>query len=272
MAKKEWTDEERKAFADKMKAARAKGKKKTESSSQVPQPQEEVKQPDFTKTPEETVSNTDDLNTLIKQVLELQKNMLLNGGNVAAPAAGPQVQNGKLTGTVTRYSVDKNRYPDPSERLAKEPRLARFAFDLNYILEFKMVPTSYTTIDNIRQVEPKFELKLIAKVIDPATGEDTGGRYRLCTMVLFEDPDAAITVANEQGLNVDSENEAEFLNEMRYIRMRDWLLGAFYPEQVTTVSNTEERVIGNRVVDFYTESNATGSVKVPFDDLTKFKG
>lgn len=221
--------------------------------------------------PSETLSNSDDVNALLKQVLELQKMMLENGGNFGPQTAAPAVQNGKLTGTVERYSLDKNRYPDPCERLASEPRLERFAFKYNYKLEFSMSPLSYTTIDNVRMVEPKFNLKLIAKVIDPLTGNDTGGRYTLCTMIFFEDPEAAIAVANEQGLEVDSQNEASFLNEMRYIRMRDWLLSAFYPEQVTTRSDTTERVINNRVVDFYTESNATGKVNIPFDDLTRYK-
>lgn len=272
MAKKQWTEEQRKAFGEKMKAARAKKVAETETpvvdNSQAPEPETEtVTQPDFSNVPAETVVNSNDTNELLRRVIELQA-MMMN--NQAAPQA-PAVQNGKLTGTIERYSIDRTNYPDPCERLAAEPRLERFAFKYNYQLEFGMTTTSYTTIDNVRMSEPKFTLKLIAKVIDQMSGDDTGGRYVLCSMIFFEDPEAAIIVANDNGLQVDSENEAAFLNEMRYLRMRDWLISAFYPEQVTTQAGTSERVIDNRVVDFYTESNADGKVKIPFDNLTKYK-
>lgn len=203
---------------------------------------------------------------LMRQVRELQAAMFTQS-QTPAPQ-GPQYGNRGLIGTHEKYIVDPANYPDPRQRLASEPRLARFAFPMNYELEWTVSVTEYTTIDNMRVREPKFTLELNRIMLDEFTGETTPGRYTICRGIFHEDPEAALVVAREQGLDVDNFGEKEFLNEMRYLRMRDWLTEAFYPPAPSAQKNKREMVIDNKLVDYF-EVNSEGSSKIPFDDLDK---
>lgn len=257
MPKKEWTDEERKAFADKMKASRA-------AKQQVTNKQE----------PETTVQ-ADDYNSLKAQVEELTR--IIKEGGIKLPEAkpetpqGPQITATGMIGTLHKFNLDPNYYPDFSERLAKEPRLARFAFGENWELEQSVKTTSYTTLDNRRVAEPQFTIQLIGKVFDE-DGNDSGQRYVRKQMIWFEDPESALVVAAQNGLKVEDFQEKDFLDEMRYIRVRDWLLENFYPPQPTGgKSNKRQQVIGNQVVEVY-ETSSVESSEIPFGELkTKIK-
>jgi hypothetical protein len=257
MPKKEWTDEERKAFAEKMAASRAN------------------KQP--AKITEETqtkIHNEDDIEQMKAQIEELKQLVFQSQRPAERPAErpteqapqGPQITATGMIGTLHKYNTDPNYYPDYSERLAVEPRLARFAFGENWELEQSVSLSSYTTIDNRRISEPKFTIQLIGKVFDE-DGEDTGQRYVRKQMIWHEDPDSALAVAKDNGLNVKDYQEKEFLDEMRYIRVRDWLLENWYaPSNTNKKSKTRQQVIGNQVVDVY-EVSSTTTASIPFNTL-----
>ena len=203
---------------------------------------------------------------LVKRVKELE-DLIRNLPKAQAPEV--QVRGGALVGTVERYIVDPAYYPDPRERLAKESRLARFAFDQNYDLTWKIETTQYETIDGIRQKEPRFVIELLGIVRDPETDEPTQKRYVISRGTFHEDPQAAIIVARENNLEVDESNQRLFLDEMRYLRIRDWLLENFYPpKDDSSQKNKHEEVIGNRLVTVY-EKSSESSIKVPFDELSK---
>ena len=86
-------------------------------------------------------------------------------------------------------------------------------------------------------------------------------------MIFFEDPDAALAVARENGLDVRDYEEKEFLDEMRYLRVRNWLLEAFYPPTITNKKqNKKQMVVGNQVVEYY-EVSGVDSASMPFNDL-----
>jgi hypothetical protein len=210
-----------------------------------------------------TISN-EDYNTLKAQVEEL-KNLLVN--REAQAPQGPQITATGLIGTLHKFNTDPKHYPNPVERLAGEPRLARFAFGENWELDFSVKDSSYTTLDNRRVVEPQFTIQLIGKVFDE-DGELTNGRYVRKQMVFFEDPDAALAVARENGLEPnDFGGEKDFLDEMRYIRVRNWLLENFYsPSNTNKQQNKKQMVINNQVVDYYEISSVDGSA-MPFGDL-----
>lgn len=173
-----------------------------------------------------------------------------------------------IVGTHERYIMDPAQYPDPRERLASEQRLTHLAFDLNFELEYGCHSTRrYQTIDGRWQVEPQFDLELIRKVRDENTGELTPGRYTVCKGIFFEDPDSAVAVANEQGLPVDDSNQKEFLDEMRYIRMRDWLMDAFfYPVDTSPQKKKRDMVIDGRQVQYW-EVSGEESQAIPFGQL-----
>jgi hypothetical protein len=230
MPKKDWTDEERKAFADKMKAARAK------------KPEIEEK--------EEDILSSEDIQALVRRVKELESNFARSAAKTDFYQGKPEItRQGALVGSFEKYIVDPARYPDPCERLSHEPRLKRFAFDINYELKFTVSTVQYQTQDGVNTREPRFTLELINVHMDDQ-GNRTNKRHVIRTCILHEDPQAAIEIARQHDIEV-GEDEKAFLDEMRYLRMRDWLLEAFYPAKPQTNNNAKEEVIGNTVVRVY---------------------
>jgi hypothetical protein len=256
MPKKDWTPEERAAFGEKMRQA----KLNKQTGSQFP-PKEEV---DKSEPVDPGPTKTPDYESMMRMVLELQRAFInqqaATGGQTVSPT-------GSLVGTQERYVLDPDYYADPTERLRNEPRLQRFAFKDNYEIKYKCYPTRrYETIDHRWVQEPQFDLDLIRIMYDEATGVPTNGRYTVCRGVFFEDPETAVVVARDNGLEVDETNQRQFLDEMRYIRMRDWLLEAFYPALPQVVKNKKEMVIGGKLVDYF-EVNSEDSETVPFSQL-----
>lgn len=211
--------------------------------------------------PSPSVDNAD-YQELLDRIKELEKAQI--------PQTGPQVGKTGLVGTHERFTATPDYYPDPCQRLADEPRLQRFAFRDNYELGWDVGLSQYKTIDGVNTKEPKFMLKLIVKIYDEDTGELTNRRFVILTGIFHEDPDAAIMVARENGLTVDEDNERDFLNEMRYLRFRDWLLEAFYPTPPPPSANKKDMVIGNKLVEVYeVSSDKPESMAKGFSMLTK---
>lgn len=257
MARRKWTEEEKKAFGDKMRAARA---AKLQEAKDVIESAKPTLNPGLGEEAPQDISN-DELEELRRQVQELTA--YIKGGSPQQPAE----KDVKLLGFFEKYKVGKDYYPNQTERLANEPKLQRFAFKENYELNYWVDDSKYTTAEGIRMIEPKFHLDLVRVVFDEETGQPTDGRYIVRRLVFHEDPDAAIAIANDNGLEIDAENERQFLNEMRYLRQRDWLLGIFYPQPASRIRNKKEVVIGNQLVEYY-EINSTDTQAMPFDDLS----
>lgn len=265
-AKRVWTDEQKKAFGAKMKALREKKLAEQVVEPAVTEVERNVEldaaieetPPEVTNVPEPTTED------ILKRALEAIATLAqLTGQNQATAGINA---NGKLTGTVLKYSLDPSRYPDPTERLSNEQRLGRFGFKENYELRWEITSSEYTTIDNIRMREPKFILDLVKVVYNEDTGVKTNGRYVLYRMVMHEDPDSALTVARQNGVDVDNFEEAAFLNEMRYLQMRDWLVECFYKPTSTTVTNKREMVIDGKLVEYF-EVSSKDNAKIPFAEL-----
>lgn len=254
MPKKKWTEEERKAFADKMKAARA--KKVADKTNKDDEPIIEASAP----------ANLE-RNDLEKQIEELKSNMAFMQ-KMMGNSSEPQVTSRGVVGSITKFTVDPKAYPDPRERLAKEPKLARFAFGENFELTWNVTvagsPNGYETKEGVRVKEPKFQIELWAKDIGDAG--DIKGKYLVCRGIFFEDPQAAIFVAGENGLSVTDENEQEFLDEMRYIRIRDWLMEAFYPPKAQEKVEKKEVAIGGKLVEYITV-NSESAESIPWQNL-----
>lgn len=261
------------------KARAAKQNKNTPETNTV-NPETVEEQPVLPAEPrEDTVETDQDVDELKRQVAEMRDMMwgMMKSGFAGQPSDNsPEVLNGKLTGTVEKYALSADLYPNPAERLAKEPKLQRFAFSINYELDYQVSNVSYTTIDNVRMTEPKFTLTLVKVMLDEDTGEDTGGRYDICKFIFHEDPDTALTIARDMGMDISEMDEATFLNEMRYIRMRDWLIDAFYPPKIVPEKSKRDMVINGRVVQFWQKNtdangNDSGFGKPDWDNLPKIK-
>lgn len=249
MPKKDMTPEERKAWGEKMKAARA-AKKEAEPTPSTSIPQQ---------TPDDLLRQ---IKELAQEVAELRSQRAEKGS--------PTLSNtGSLVGRFEKYILDPARYPDPTERLAHETRLQRFAFNDNYELKYFIKTTNYTSIDGVHTSEPRFELELYGIMFDD-DGEPTNKRYVIKKMIMHEDPEEAMWVArqNELGHLIDEMGEADFLNEMRYLRARDWLLNVFYPskEIVDDKRNRSELVIDNKLVEVF---ELASTDKAGFDKIAK---
>lgn len=271
---KQWTEEERKAFGEKMKAARAKKEQQEAPKTEEQHPVEPVPEP------QNHTSEDPSIVELTKMVLELKQKLAekeeqpslteailaLTGQNTQNTG---QIANGKVVGTTDKYDTSLKSYENPVERLKKEPRLRRVAFNDNYELEWETSTTRYDTRDGIWYKEPKFTLKLNQIVLDDQ-GEPTNKRIGKARMVFHEDPDTAVEVAERNGLPVNLEDQVAFLNEMRYMRMKEWLFECFWPNPVdTSKGNMKEIVVGGQVVTTWEVSTEEGKekAKIQFDKL-----
>lgn len=201
---------------------------------------------------------------------ELLRNALEAISNLTAQKTAEAPTN-KLS---DRYSVNPDNYVDPTDRLANEASLGRFGFKENYELRWSMAPFKYQDVENKWHQEPRFTLDLIRVIFDEETGEKTNGRYLEYRLIQHEDPDSAIMVATDNGVDVDSFSEKDFLNEMRYIQARDWLFGLpnFFPQKAKAYTNTKDMVIGGKMVQYFEKSDdAEKSSSLPFGNLDSSK-
>lgn len=247
MAKKPMTPEEKKAWGAKMKAAReAKKKQEVEQSKQ-----------------EAAVAN-EDVAALLKRIEELEKRQAQGQGQFF----GPQVTSKGVVGVFRPYSLSRQDYPDPTERLTSEPKLEEKGFKHNFFLEYTFKPQRHETTDGNPAESPMFRLKLWRRAEDPKTGELTNKTFLVQKATFFEDPDSALWVASEHGLTVPDELSKDFLDEMRYLRFRDWLFQIFWPAPTKTPDYIREEVFDNalRPVKIL-ETSSSEPVDIPFDRL-----
>lgn len=219
--------------------------------------------------PEEQIAPEQNESDLQRQVNELKAILFdFTQGNAAKPTQGTQHRSdGQLVGTFEKYTVDPANYPSPVDRLMKEPRLAPFAFEYNFEISYEIHISQYETKDGTNVKEPRFMVELRRVVLD-GNGERTTGRYIVRKLTFHEDKQAAIQVARENGIDIDQYNELDFLNEMRYLRVRDWLLDIFYPPTFTASKAKKEMVVDNQVVE-YIEVNGEDDQVIPFGELNK---
>jgi len=218
-----------------------------------------------------------DLAELLRQINEVKetnallKAALLNKNTEADNGLRLNNRSG-IVGTFEKYMLDPERYPDPRNRLTdyfeSQPKFRRLGFKDNYELRFEMTPTMpYERKDGVMEVQPRFVLGLDRIIYDEDTYEPTNGRYVVKEFIFFEDPSTAVTIARDNGLDVTNENETDFLNEMRYLRARDWLVECFYPALPDkTVKQRKDMVINGKQVQYF-EINSTDAQTIPFGEL-----
>lgn len=276
----EWTPERRQAFADKMKASRAaKLEEKKVAADPTPPHPDEAKVPtpqDVTVPPVETTQREQDLERQVAELKDMMLKVLAGNQGQAQPQAGMQIgNNGRLVGEIEKYSVDFDRYPDFTKRLASEKRLAPLAFDYNYELDYSVSERPYEN-KGINYKEPEFLITLYRIVLDE-NGEQTQKRYIAKRLMFHEDPQAAIVIARNNGINLDDwkdldnsdTNQRAFLNEMRYIRARDWLFDIFWPKPSDKTRQIREESIGGTIVQVFEKSSVESS-EIEFDKINKF--
>lgn len=265
----------KKMWAEKKKENLSAGAPLAEATMEELTPEPQMLPPVEVK-PETEVVGEQSVDTLKAQIEQLKANqelmMLLLKQNGTQGGANLS-STGKVLGEVEKYNINPDRYPDPTIRLRKEPRLAPLAFDYNYELDYQVAVSNYETKAGVNMKEPKFLVSLNRIVLDDS-GNQTNKRYVARRMVFHEDPQAAIVIARENGIDLDDykdmdntdTNQQVFLNEMRYLRVRDWLFDIFWPRPVSLPSKMQEEVIGGQLVQVFTKSSE-GESEIDFSKI-----
>ena len=267
MPKKELTPKQvaaRKAASERMKAMHA-AKKAAQ----------ETRQPEETVVEEQTKEQSmERMQAQIDEILEtnaLLKAALLRGESAQTkPSNGIRVSGeGRLLGEVEKYLVDPANYPDPTHRLVKEPRLESIAFQFNYDMDYRVETATYETKTGVNTKEPRFIVHLNrivldaqgnrVKVINPKNNELEDKFYVARKLIFHEDPQAALVIARENHISVEAEDEKTFLDEMRYLRVREWLFDYFWPKPSDSIGGIIEENIGGQLVQVFTRSSENSS-------------
>lgn len=231
MPKKEWTEEERKAFGEKMKAGRA---------AKANSPTEQT-----TSEPKTVEISEDKLNYILEELGRLKAN------NQNQPLQQATLGAKGVVGTTEKYSTSKNLYEDPRERLLNEPDFQRFAIRDNYEITWEILVSRYQTAQGLWFTEPRFELEL--RRLDLDEEGRTKRKFLIQKYVKHEDFDAAIDIAKALGIEIDDSMSKEFIDEMRYQDIKMWLRDVFFPPKTITASNSgqTQAVINGTVVTVY---------------------
>lgn len=269
MPKKEWTPEERAAFAEKMKAARANKQPKTETKTET-----KIETPDLPT----TMGGSEELIKIIEEMKSRQA--LLEAALLGKQVQGQQITDSGIEGTREKFDTDPTKYPDYTDRLNQEPRLSRFGFKDNYRLMYEVKVSRYQRADGVWEQQPRFIYQLWGKRVDdtgeyivttdPKTGQKMESLYGINQYIFHEDPEAFFQVARDAGLNTDALDMDMLQAEGRYMQVLDWLLGCFYPEAAKPSENRTEMVIGNRLVEVKQVAVEDGTnVKFDFSNMKK---
>jgi len=267
------TEEQKKAASERMKAMHAK-KKAEKLLNGFTTKEKEEKPKDIGLDEEVHVAPEQGTDEILRQLKELQESnallkaaLLNNQPTQNSESAYARIgSQGGLVGEVEKYLVDPVNYPDPTKRLSQEPRLQPMAFNLNYELAYTVTTSNYEN-KGINYKEPKFSVELHRVVLDDQ-GLPTNKRYLARGVVFHEDPQAAIVIAREQGVEVDKSDEKVFLDEMRYLRVRDWLFDIFWPRPSQEAEKLHEEVVGGRIVQVFTKNSEDAS-RIDFSKITK---
>jgi len=221
------TDEQKKAASERMKAMHA----AKAAQKQEPEVEKTVTIPE------------DKLNFIMEELARLK----------AEKPAQSTVTSRGVVGSQEKYSTNKSLYKDPRDRLIHEKEFSRFAVDENYNLYWDVNITRYQTAQGLWFTEPRFEIEVRKKKM--SDDGELEGEYALPNgkLVMHEDWDAAIDIANSIGMEIDNDMGKDFIDEMRYQSMLMWFREVFFPPKTINTANTGKRdvVLGGRVVTFY---------------------
>lgn len=169
---------------------------------------------------------------------------------------------GEVQGIVYRYEVDKNYYPDPTERLLSEPRLARFAMKENFIFRWSVDGVEFKK-NNITYAEPRFTLELFRKLFTD-DGTPTGQAALVARNIMHEDDFTTRVMAGKLNI-LDQFDDSEegfrsLMNEIRFQRFREWLIAVFTPAKIETHRRqSRPMVIDGKVVEVFDTENLIDS-------------
>lgn len=244
MPRKEWTEEERKAFGEKMKAARE--AKAPQDAPTFEPTQESTEQPTVTLTQDqfqEMLSRIESLENQKQTTQPTQSTAQLNS-------------QGAVVGVIERFPVDPMYYKSPVDGLYDLPDLKRYAMRENYEIRWQVTPTKYQTANGTWFVEPRFELTLLRRMFDEEDPTlELPTKIVLGKASFFNDPPADILEASLAGVALEDLDKGEFQEKMRMYRYSFWLRERLNPRKPeSTKAQSEQRVIGGKVYEIETST------------------
>lgn len=272
---KVWTDEERKAFGEKMKASREaiKKTKATETSksnadealNNYSKATESLHLEDKAEPTQEGVNLTQEQFQALMERLNKLESSKTESLDVKANQQPELNQLGRAVGIMQKYSVDPRDYEDPRDELMNLAELERFAFKPNYYLGWDVEQTQYETKYGTSFSEPRFEIRLYKRLFEedgsPTPKVDNAGNpvldeqgrpqfksYLVKKGYFFEDPAASVKEAQQLGLPITNANSKDFLEQMRKLRYKTWLLEVFNKPKSADTTRRESMTIGSSIV------------------------
>lgn len=198
-----------------------------------------------------------DEDTIVKLMREVEELKAANPNVKVTPEAavatlsqmdGAQLNNRGVQGRVFKYPVEKSYYPDPTERLYDDERLKRFAMRENFYFKWDVTGETYES-NGITFTEPRFTVELYRYILDE-DGNRTGKMILVNRQMQHEDEFIARVAADKLGVKFDTHEE--LLNEMRYYRIRQWLLGVFAPPKINEYRKRQNTmVVDGKVVEVF---------------------
>lgn len=166
-----------------------------------------------------------------------------------------------IQGVFEKHSVREEDYPSPVPRLMKEPKIQRFAPQENFIFRWAVDGIQYER-NGITYSEPRFTIELLRRLFDEDTGEPTNRAALVARNILHEDEFTTKAMARELDVISDYDNSDEgfkaLMNEMRYQRIRQWMLALFAkPEVETHNRRPTTQVIEGKVVEVFDTERLT---------------
>ena len=250
------TPEERKAWGEKMKAARLAKEQQVEAEQTANNVEEtDTEQYSGNHRGEEKVEvSKSQLDALLSRLEKLES------ASTASTSFDKQTSQvdmtGRMIGVNTPHPLDPKFYIDPRDRLYELPELRRFAFRENYELDFAVEVLNYETKWGTSFSVPKFKLKLKRLLLDEETGEpkvvERDGKrlkqgYLVKVGIFFIDPNDAIKTAVDMGIEVTDANSYEFLEMMRFEQYKRWLVECMKPPKPEATRETKQTVINGTV-------------------------
>lgn len=251
MAKrKPMTEEQREAAKIRLAAARAAKQSKKNLKREI---QEELR---------EAPSLEEQVAALAAEVQRLTK-LQANNPNLQTPEQkvsasalmeGATIGKRGIHGIQYIYPVEKSHYEDPTDRLYDSPELRRHAMRENFIFTWDVVGVIYES-HNVTYSEPRFEVHLFRKLFDEE-GVETGKAALVARHYQHEDDLAAKVAADRLGLTDSFDSFEQMMNEMRFWRIKQWLLALFQKPKINTHNKRPIQMVidGKNTEVFDTES------------------
>lgn len=264
MARKMTDEQKEQARQNLAKAREAKKAKAAGTTKQAAAPEQ----------PDQANPQDDPRDTLIATLMKRVDALEASGAKPSSPEAGIQairdligggkpdavVGNQGVQGVVRKYNIakwelDRNYFPDPTDRLMDDPELKRFAMRENYLLTWEVTGHYYEDKQGVAYLEPKFQVELKRF---PFEGEELppnfpkGGKILVKRIILFEDEFVSRKAAAELGMDFtdDEKGFRDMMDEVRYQRLRTWLLEHFKPSGIQkSKKQTTPMAIGGTVLE-----------------------